>query len=984
MSILTLTTINSDTLAIKGKVKWTYNEVEQIGTSISNINNSGVGKTDYTSDYSFESIVKFPVIGTYTFTYQCASKGVGSIYMSNINEVLNPQSSNFLKGISNNNSKAVITITTTVANTLMKMYLKTDTYDNVFSSSTAPTGSDWTINKYCYCLCENNTGCESIVSYSGETNSLLNSSTCLTINSNTLVSKNNAKWTGTNTDGTKTIWYDVIDNPQVNKGKTYTNLICEALLKFPTGGVYTFSINSSNGATLFMSSINEILTNTANFQLVTTSGPNAVNFTITTKSGNEIKKLLIKTTTAGSMTILSLTSPPTYYSNGPDLGPPTLKNIISNINEITYCLCDNNTLTNCTYLMPDNLVVIKGMVKQAWYKENSKQYTDFKAFPMPKPSTSTLISQIYTSSLNILDTDVSSFSSSTGTAACTTTCTGYITFPKTEVYYWDVTCDDHCMILFGSPTMVIDTNNPPTSSSIYYSTPMSGDKIMSPMQVEAGKMYRFMIIYHNSGGPGYANVKIREGSVTASPMSIPLSWLSSDYTLDYTDAYQKTVLNKCGNTDYIWTGNNGCTDVFNDNISNILQAKNKNGKKYADLIIAQCSNSNTGTKSDSCSSVFKFSSKDPSIVNAYCNDNDRYILDSDCRNYAIQNPSINYWGSKQLDYCTASYNNLISTPCTSYYTSKANKSTVYSKFCTDTNGTKMLSNKTTANDCLVNDTKNLDANIALIKSTCNHNNTTLFGGFCNDMAPDTRFNDSITAARLNSCTDAAIDADLVTKTSCVPYLSDPSRLPKVDTRIVSYCENGTNRFSNALCSTFYGTDGTPKLTNSDAVIQKSIDFKLYNECTKNNKFAIDPTCSSVALNDLNNYASQIVSYCNLPDNIGKTFCKTAYTTLIGATKNTCSVPPSTASAFMNKEVFTVVKSLKETLISMNDYNLTTSCHSEVKNDDRDMKSIFMFIIAFVVISLLISLVINKIKKSKQTQSNITKSNTEHPEMHFDE
>ena len=84
---------------------------------------------------------------------------------------------------------------------------------------------------------------------------------------------------------------------------------------------------------------------------------------------------------------------------------------------------------------------------------------------------------------------------------------------------------------------------------------------------------------------------------------------------------------------------------------------------------------------------------------------------------------------------------------------------------------------------------------------------------------------------------------------------------------------------------------------------------------------------------------------------------------------------------MNKEVFTVVKSLKETLISMNDYNLTTSCHSEVKNDDRDMKSIFMFIIAFVVISLLISLVINKIKKS---QSNITKSNTEHPEMHFDE
>lgn len=963
MSILSSTSINGDTLALKGKVKWSYTDGGTNKTIISNMSNIGIEENPYTmGNYSFEGIIKFPVAGTYTFTYQ--TSGLGSVFMSSLSETMTtslPQSSTFFKGQSRADSKPVITITTTGDNTLMKIMLVTSQYYNYFYGSTGPA-QGWDINNFCYCLCDNNSGCVPLIPLVSASNSLLNSSSCLTINGNTLVSKGNVKYIGTNTDGSKTVWYDKISSQTVNSGKYFTNFTGEALLKFPSPGKYTFSVLHAPGAQVYMSAVNEILNNISAYQVANVAGRSSGSFSVTTTVNDEIKKILITGNTAGGPNI-------TFVS-----GPVTL----TDVNDIVYCFCDDNTLNNCTYLMPNNVVVIKGMVKNAMYKDRAKNYTDFSSMPMPDPTKSTLVSQSYTSSLNILQSDVTAYTTTTGTTVLTSVTSGYITFPKTEVYYWSVGCDDHTMILFGSPTMSIDMFKTPTTDSIIYSTPIgSNPTINRPMQAEAGKMYRFVIIFHNSGGPGTCTVKIKEGSQSAAEMSIPLSWISSDFTLDYADAYRSTISSKCGTSDSAWSTVSGCSDIFNDNIANILQAKNINGKKYADLVIAQCSSSNTGTIPATCSSVFNFNSKDSSIINAYCNDNNRFILDDNCRNYAVQNPNINDWANKQMNYCTSSYANLTSAPCVAYYTAKNNKPDVYGKFCTDTNGSKMLASKTTATDCLTNDTKNFDTNVALIKSTCNSSNTTLFGGFCNDMAPDTRFNDSITSARLNSCTDAAIDADLTTKTSCVPYLADPSRISKVDTRVVSYCENGSNRYSNALCSQFYGTDGTPITKNSDAVIQKSIDYKLYNQCVANNKFATDTTCSNIVLGDINSYASQVTNYCNNSANIGSAFCKSAYKTLIDATKTTCTAPTN-VSSFMNKESFVLSKSLVETLNGMKDYDysdLHDVCNyiDDNENNNYDMKTIFMIIIAFIIISLLISLLINKIKSKKSTETNEAQS-----------
>lgn len=960
MSILTSTTINGDTLVLKGKVKWTYTESTVKKTVISSMSNIGIEENPMTmSNFSFEALIKFPIAGTYTFTYQ--TSGTGSVFMSSLSEVMNislTPTSPFYKGTSKSDSKSVITIITTGDNTLMKMMLVTSQYNNNFYGATGP--GSWILENNIYCLCENNTNCVKLANTTAgsieltPTQSLLSSSSCLTINGNTLVSKGNGKWTGTNADGSIIIWYDKINSGLINSGKSFSKVTCECLLKFPVAGTYTITAGHAPGAKLYLSGLREVLTEDLKFLIASLAGRTPKSFSITTTINDEIKKLLIVSTIPGG---------PYFSINN---SPVTMKSI----DEIVYCLCDNNTLNNCTYLLPNDVVVIKGMVKFSLYKDVPKNFTHFSTTPMPDINKSALYSTTYTSSLSTLNTDVSAFSKNTGTPTVTSVISGYISFPKTEVYYWSVNVDDHCMILFGPPTMPIDYVNTPATDSIVYNTPIgTTPKINRPMQAEAGKMYRFVIMYHNSGGSGACDVKIREGSATAAAMYIPLSWISSDFTLDYSNAYVQAITSKCGTDDTIWSTTPGCAEIFNDNIANVLQARNVNGRKYSDLVISQCSDVNGGAAPVTCPAVYKFTSKDTSIVNSYCNDKNRFILDTECRDYANKNPTVNDWANKQMNYCTDNYANLTSAPCIAYYDAKANKASTYSKFCTDDNGSKMLKDKDSANGCLVNDTKNLDTNVALIKSTCNSSNDTLFGGFCNDMAIDTRLNDSITAARLNSCTDAAIDSDLIPKKSCIPYLSDPSRLNKVNTRIVSYCENGTNRYTNALCSQFYGSDGTLLNTNPDSVIQKSIDYRIYNQCIAGNKFATDATCTNLVLNDLNSYASQVTNYCNLPANIGSEFCKKTYSSLIDSTKTTCDSPPS-ISTFRNKESYIVGSNIVETLNNMHDYDLTDTlfnpCASD-NNDNYDMKTIFMIIIAFVVISLLISLLINKIKKSKKNK-----------------
>lgn len=954
MSILTATNITGDTLAIRRAVKWSFKENGVSKTKIAGIGGIGGDYDEYTqpTDMKFECIVKFPVKGTYKFTYD--TSGLGTIYMSEINVVLT-ETTPFSKGSSRSSNDLIVTITTTEDNKLMKMMLVSSQYYNYFFGDSGP--DNWSLSDNVYALCETGQSCDKIVIPPPDVNSLLYSSSCLTINGNTLVSKGTVKWIGTNNDNTVSIWYEKITNGTVNASKTYKKLAGECILKFPQPGTYNFTVSCTSGvANIYSSNINEMLTENVDSKRLTTTGTNNHKLEFTTSVVDELRKLLITCTVANSIKIAYTTYPTTITT-------------VPSIHDNIFCLCDDNTLNNCTYLLPNNVTVIQGMVQRAFYKDTGKNFTTFTDKPFPERNT--LFSTTYTSSLNILNNDIVEYEKTSNTVILTSIITGYLTFPKSETYYWSTENDDHCTILFGSATMPIDFTKKPTTDSIYYSKPMVGNPTIDrPMIVTAGTSYRFVIIYHNSGGPGFSTVLIKEKSLTATPMSIPLSWISSDYTLDFKNAYQEAINKKCGATNTTWSTENECADILNDNVSNILRARTSAGSEYVNNIITQCRNLNgTTTVPAACSKVYNFKSKDSKIVQEYCKDQNRFILDESCRNFALTDRGVPDWSNRQLNYCTSSYANLISAPCKSYYNTKNNKAEVYATFCGADSGAKMMENKDSSNDCLVNDVVNLDRNLNYIRNKCNNTNTTLFNGYCNDMAADSRLNETITISRINSCTDTEIDNDLTTKKACFPYLSDPTRIDKVNSRIVSYCEAG-KKYGNELCTKFYGPDGAPLTTNNDPVIQRSLDYRIQSQCVENGRFKTDTNCANLVLNNIKKYAAQTNDYCVKSDNIGSKFCKDAYTSLIASNNLLCN--PSQISNFSNKDNFMTVPSLVKTLNGMNDYNCGEMPISWFENSDDepfDIGFMFMMIFLMVIVSLLISFLIVRYKKKKDLANN---------------
>ena len=59
--------------------------------------------------------------------------------------------------------------------------------------------------------------------------------------------------------------------------------------------------------------------------------------------------------------IISNGAPNTTFFIRKNLGP------INSLDDIVFSLCDSNTLTACTALLPNNKTIIQGMVQRAWY-----------------------------------------------------------------------------------------------------------------------------------------------------------------------------------------------------------------------------------------------------------------------------------------------------------------------------------------------------------------------------------------------------------------------------------------------------------------------------------------------------------------------------------------------------------------------------------------------------------------------------------------
>lgn len=985
--------INSNNLTLKGLVRWKLTDIN--GTQIRYIPLSGLSSANDSNktwlSATGDFILKLPFLGNYTFSF---SSSTGASI-----RILHQRNGENLTYSATSGTVTTFSYTKLKENPFLKVRITAPVIGNIRLSVTGVLNAT-NLDNYIYVLCDKslNKFCNYLDPITPSGN-ILSSSSCLTINGNTLVSKGTVRWSVYTKDKTPNLAYTLATRYQdyfLNKTTANLNLlnaaqkdyndkylnvnnipadsvsytkideripnasiifdqsvVGECLIKVTTAGTYEFILETIDGCGchIFINNMSSILSPTSYSQRI--------------YSGNK------KT---GTILSLNISDPNEVYkmmivSNGVNNGAFFIRKgvgAVSSINDIIYCLCDSTTLTSCTSLLPNNKTIIQGMVQRAWYLDRPKNFADFNSAPMPDATRGSLFDTIYTSSLNISSADVEEFGKSYSTRHCTVIFTGYLTFPKTQKYFWNANVDDHVMILFGNENMFIDMNSKPLESQIFYTRGCCGSSstpvINKHINVIANTTYKFMVILHNSGGPGNIIVQLRESTNTATPFSVPLSWLSSDFTTDYTNTYQASFNAKCGKNDIEWN-NDSCPEILNQNIGNILLSRNNSNKKYSDLIISQCSDINKGIKPSNCSKVYNFDSIEPSIVNSYCNDNNRFILDSNCRAYAIKNPNINNWNQNQFNYCSTDYAKLTSPECLNYYNAKNNKVVLYGKFCTDDNGSKMIASKRIAEDCLVTDKTNFAKNVDKIKSTCNSNNSTLFGGFCNDMASNTDLNDTITLSRLDHCTDTRIDADLTTKTGCVPYLSDSSRLDKIDTRIITYCENGTNRFNNALCSKYYGTDSTPILTSTNSAIQKSLDYKLYRQCIENNKFATDISCQNIITNNLNKYVSPVINYCDNVNNIGTTFCSNSYKKLISDTSAMCDTKES-----IKKDTFINPDSLVNTLNSMSDYRCPF-IHDNIDEKPFDMNFIFMMIFLMVIISLLISFLIIRYKKNKDKLAN---------------
>lgn len=996
--------IGANTLVIKGLVRWKLTDAN--GTqvqyyplsTISQIADSGKTWTRAIGEF----ILVLPINGEYTFSFSSATSATFRIKHINTGDNLNvsaagrtPSTLAYRKEAGNDlgsiNPFLVCRIEATVIGGI--------------SLSVSGAVSIPNLDNFIYVLCDRslNRFCNYLYPAVASGN-ILSSSSCLSINGNTLVSKGTVRWSIFNkatpnrafelaradqdfqrvsNDTTRNARNTAITNYEnaffniyriVSDSFQYTSIgarvpgtnnydqtvIGECLLKFPVAATYSIDLESEAISFIFINDITSRLS-PINFQKSAfAEGRRTSTITITTTKPDEIYKMMI----------ISNGAPNTTFFIRKNLGP------INSLDDIVFSLCDSNTLTACTSLLPNNKTIIQGMVQRAWYIDIPKNFEHFRNSPMPDPTKGSLFDTVYTSTIGLTNAEVDRFGSLVGGRICTVIYTGYITFPKTAFYNFNAGADDNIMVLFGDENMFIDMNAKPLDSQVVYARSCCGysstpvvDKRLS---IEANKTYRFMVIYHNNQVAGSFELNIREGNTT--PFNLPLSWISSDFTIDYLNTYQSTFNARCGKNDTEWT-NGECPDLLNQNIGNILVSRNINNRRYSDLIIAQCSDTNTGTKPSGCSKLYKFDSIEPSIVNSYCNDQNRFILDPQCREYAIRNPNTNDWANKQLNYCTENYNRITSEPCISYYNSRNNKTSVYAKFCSDNNGAKMLTSKEAAEDCLTTDVDNRTKNINVITNTCNPDNTTLFKGFCNDVAPNALLNKAINESRISSCTDARIDADLTTQTGCVPYLSDEVRINTVDTRIITYCENG-NRFNNALCSKFYGTDGTPIITSTNNVIQKSIDYKIYRECINNNKFATDKTCNDIVINNLNKYASNVIDYCDDPANIASDFCSQSFKKLIDDNNQICSsqkIGFENKTPVMNLESFINPESLAYTLSNMHSYG---SCKYSEPEEYFDKGFIFILILMLVILSLVISYVIVKYKhsgeKSNKTENDLNK------------
>lgn len=721
----------------------------------------------------------------------------------------------------------------------------------------------------------------------------------------------------------------------------------QGFLLFPNDGTYTFNFIPSYKTSNLVINIREINTGSGDIKYIVLDGDFNKKSSIPIRKNIYYEFTVFYRNQGGEVN--------KFNSYTLDLIDPNNNKI--DISKIIYTICDDNTLTNCKYVDKNNLVLIDGMLLQRFYSikdKSSLSTTSWKdTINIDKKK---LVKSEYSSLLNFSSSINNVFGKEVDEVdALMLIIDGYIDFPLGGTYRFRTTynkktdSENDMAIFLDDMDKYIDMTEIGYLNKSHMYSARNGNIASNEFTVTGRKKISIVLLLINKIVTPIEISLINTNNNIKRELSITPSWLSADYNNNFLNEYRDTVMAKCGNDDKAWA-TTGCTDIFNKNMTNILQSKNKTGNIYSKLIIDNCK---SASPNPICSNIYNAFSPDQDIFIDYCKKGNNYINDINCVTRVFESPfkyppiynkesDITDNFNKALDYCRSSYERHKGIQCQTLYQKLYDldvdkiRTVQYpdikkfydsndKEFCSNTSAGPIgiLKDKNSNVLCSTVFSRDIKDNAMLKKiySECSKSEN-LFSEECamfnneytkNKTDISTSYLNSYNQEKINYCTDDRINGDLNVNANCVPFLNDESMLSVTEDRIINYCETN-DAYTNEVCKNYYGKSVAElnKIKNTYPLLNASVNEYVNNKCIKD--FTGDDTCKTRALESPGLYALPAVKYCNLDDNLATEFCNQMYHKLLDTSNYSISEFDNKESFYQENKITIIISVLVSLLL----------------------------------------------------------------------
>lgn len=377
--------------------------------------------------------------------------------------------------------------------------------------------------------------------------------------------------------------------------------------------------------------------------------------------------------------------------------------------------------------------------------------------------------------------------------------------------------------------------------------------------------YRIQIIYTSAGlndedNIGY-DIKLKTGKDKNNINDIPLSWISTDYIIDFQNEYNNALLSNCGIGENDWIN---CADEINNSFISEMSTRSSKIYNFIDKINETCANISIKDDPKIYDGCIKYNNS-KNILKCNALEGIDLINNKECINATKTNKNLY---QKYMDACTASEDSILK--CGSF--SKLHEINLYDSYCTNiSDKKKFLESNYDFNFCKKNMSSNLSKDMDLelenycINSSGKNEIDIMFSDIC---AP---ISDNLKASKcLNNLENS----------KCYDFLTNHKNIGTISTEIVNYCNNS----DNPVCDVFYSSDQTDK-NIKDAYYKKIV--KNCSDLGKDNNFTAPNTkCYKFANNTSIDYIvnkspasyflKPIMDYCTSGSNILTSFCQNSY------------------------------------------------------------------------------------------------------------